>query len=180
MSEATEELKDVMEYDEAHYFGIKDEIVLGGVITEMTESSNPTESEKQYIHQKAKTVKTTGFSNEFPITMDMVKGDKVFDYMYNLFYRRKSGSELDVPHYIVNLWQPVEGQENTYQARKIVQTCSITECNGAAGEQKQIAGSLKGGDFVYGTFNTKTKTFTEEVENTETVQVTSAKSASTK
>lgn len=157
----TPTLKDIMEYDEAHYFGIDDEIVLGGVITEMTESSNPTESEKQYIHQKSKTTKVTGFSNEFPITMDMVKGDAVFEYMYNLFYERKVGNELDIPHYIVNLWEPVAEQENTYKARKIIQTCLITECNGAAGEQKQITGSLKGGDFVYGTFNTSTKTFTE-------------------
>ena len=156
-----EELKDIMEYDEAHYFGINQEIVLGGVITEMTESSNPTESEKQYIHQKSKITKITGFANEFPITMDMVKGDKVFEYMYNLFYERKVGSDLDIEHYIVNLWEPVAGQENTYKARKIVQTCSITECNGAAGEQKQITGSLKGGDFVYGTFNVSTITFTE-------------------
>lgn len=162
MEENTETLRDVMEYDEAHYFRIKDKIVLGGVITELTESSNPTESEKQYIHQKSKVVKTTGFSNEFPITMDMVKGDKVFDYMYNLFYERKVGSDLDIEHYIVNLWEPVAEQENTYKARKIVQTCSITECNGAAGEQKQITGSLKGGDFIYGIFNTSTKTFTEE------------------
>jgi len=161
MAENADVLRDVMEYDEAHYFGVKGEIVLGGVITELTESSNPTESEKQYIHQKSKVVKTTGFSNEFPITMDMVKGDKVFDYMYNLFYERKVGSDLDVEHYIVNLWEPVAEQENTYKARKIVQTCSITECNGAAGEQKQITGSLKGGDFIYGTFNTATKTFTE-------------------
>lgn len=156
-----EELKDIMEYDEAHYFGINDEIVLGGVITEMTESSNPTESEKQYIHQKSKVTKVTGFSNEFPITLDMVKGDKVFEYMYNLFYERKVGSDLDMDHYIVNLWEPVADQENTYKARKIVQTCSITGCNGAAGEQKQITGSLKGGDFVYGTFDVSTKKFTE-------------------
>ena len=161
MAENVEVLKDVMEYDEGHYFGIDDEIVLGGVITEMTESANPTESEKQYIHQKSKVTKVTGFSNEFPITMDMVKGDKVFEHMYNLFYERKVGSDLDVDHYIVNLWQPVAEQQNTYKARKITQTCSITECNGAAGEQKQITGSLKGGDFVYGTFNTSTKTFTE-------------------
>ena len=153
------DLRDVMEYDEAHYFGINDQIVLGGVITEMTESSNPTESEKQYIHQKSKTTKVTGFSNEFPITMDMVKGDEVFEYMYGLFYDRKVGSDLDIDHYIVNLWEPVADQEDTYKARKIVQTCEISECNGAAGEQKQITGSLKGGDFVYGTFNTSTKKF---------------------
>ena len=94
--------------------------------------------------------------------MDMVKGDKVFDYMYNLFYERKTGSDLNTDHYIVNLWQPVADQESTYKARKITQTCKITECNGSAGEQKQITGSLEGGEFIYGTFNVSTKTFTED------------------
>lgn len=163
MAETETKLRDIMQYDQAHYFGINTEIVLGGVITELTESANPTESEKQYIHQKSKVTKVTGFANEFPITMDMVKGDAVFEYMYNLFYERKVGADLDIEHYIVDLWKPVAEQTDTYEARKIVQTCSITECNGAAGEQKQITGSLKGGDFVYGTFNTKTKTFTENV-----------------
>ena len=49
-------LQDIMAYDEAHYFDIgtseEPNIVLGGVITQLDESSNPTESEKQYIHQK--------------------------------------------------------------------------------------------------------------------------------
>ena len=83
-----------MVYDEAHYFSnAENEINLGGVITEMTESSNPIESEKQYIHQKSNTTKVTGFSNEFPITMDMVKGDEVFEYIYQLFYERKTGTD---------------------------------------------------------------------------------------
>lgn len=160
-------MKDVMVYDEAHYFNVggsdTEDIELGGVITELTESANPTEAEKQYIHQKSKTTKVTGFSNEFPITQDLVKGDKVCDYMYGLFYNRKTGTDLNMDHYIVNLWEPVADQENTYKARKITQTCEISEGNGAAGEQKQITGTLKGGDFVYGTFNTSTKKFTEDV-----------------
>ena len=159
-------MKDIMVYDEAHYFDVgtneQSDIELGGVITEMTESSNPTETEKQYIHQKSKITKTTGYSNEFPITMDMVKGDKVFENFYEKFYQRKTGNDLNIDHYIVNLWEN-ETEANTYKARKITQTVSITECNGAAGEQKQITGSLKGGDFVYGTFNTSTKTFTPNV-----------------
>lgn len=158
-----EELKDIMVYDEAHYFGIGESIVLGGVITELTESSNPTESEKQYIHQKSKTTKVTGFANEFPITMDMVKGDEVFEDFYNLFYERKVGNDLLRDHYIVNLWEPIADTTNEYKCRKITQTVNITEANGAAGEQKQITGSLKGGDFVYGTFNISTKKFTENV-----------------
>lgn len=160
------DLQDIMEYDELHYFGDStgETITLGGVITEMTESSNPTESEKQYIHQKSKTVNVTGFSNEFPITMDMVKNDVVFEDFYSIFYNRATGSSAKRDHYIVNTWEPVENNgtpvANTYKARKINQSVEITECNGAAGEQKQIKGSLKGGDFVYGTFNTSTKAFT--------------------
>lgn len=156
-------MKDIMVYDEAHYFGSADNetINLGGVITEMTESSNPKETEKQYIHQKSSVTKTTGYANEFPITMDMVQGDAVAEDFYNLFYTRATGSDLERDHYIVNLWES-EGT-NEYKARKIRQTVSITEATGAAGEQKQIAGSLKGGDFVYGTFNTETKKFTADV-----------------
>ena len=157
-------MKDIMVYDEAHYFDVgtssASDIQLGGVITELTESSNPTETEKQYIHEKSKRTTTTGYSNEFPITMDMVKGDKVFENFYEKFYQRKTGNDLNIDHYIVNLWEN-ETEANTYKARKITQTVSITECNGAAGEQKQITGSLKGGDFVYGTFNVSTKTFSE-------------------
>ena len=160
-------MQDIMVYDEAHYFDVgtseTPDIELGGVITEMTESTNPKETEKQYIHQKSSITKTTGYANEFPITMDMVKGDKAFENFYKKFYERKTGNDLNIDHIIVNLWEPVAEQENTYKARKITQTASITECNGAAGEQKQITGSLKGGDFVYGTFNTSTKTFTPNV-----------------
>lgn len=165
-------LKDIMTYDQAHYFGFNNKIALGGVITEMTESANPTEGEKQYIHQKSKNYKVTGFANEFPITLDMVKGDEVFEYMYDLFYRRKVSPDINMDHYIVDLWRPVEGKENTYYARKINQMCSISECNGAAGEQKQITGSLKGGEFIYGEFNVETKTFTEETEETQTLNQT--------
>ena len=157
-------MKDIMVYDEAHYFGdaTGETISLGGVITEMTESSNPTENEKHYIHQKSSTTKVTGYANEFPITMDMVQGDEVAEDFYQLFYTRATGKDLERDHYIVNLWEKAEG-ENTYKARKIRQTVSITEATGGAGEQKQISGSLKGGDFEYGTFNVSTKTFTADV-----------------
>jgi len=160
-------MRDIMTYDEAHYFqvgsGANSTTELGGVITSLTESSNPTESSKQYIHQKSAVTSVTGYNNEFPITMDMVQGDEVFDDFYKLFYDRATGTDLKRDHYIVNLWEPVSGSENTYKARKINQTVEITEANGEAGGQKQITGSLKGGDFVYGTFNTSTKTFTPAV-----------------
>lgn len=160
-------MKDIMAYDEAHYFSNADnEINLGGVITELSESSNPIESEKHYIHQKSGTTNVTGYNNEFPITMDMVAGDPVYDDFYEIFYQRKTGSDIKRDHYIVNLWEQATNSgtpvANTYNARKITQSVEITDATNPAGEQKQISGSLKGGDFVYGTFNTSTKTFTPE------------------
>lgn len=160
-------LQDIMTFDEAHYFDIgtseEPRIELGGVITQLDESSNPTESEKQYIHQKTKTTKVTGFADEFPITMDMVKGDAVFEYFYDIFRNRKTGTEAQVTHYIVELWN--ETAANTYKCRKQVQTVSIDTKTANPGEQINISGTLKAvSDFVDGTFNVETKQFTPTPE----------------
>ena len=156
-----------MTYDEAHYFDIgtsqTPNVVLGGVITQLDENSNPTESEKQYIHQKTKTTKVTGFNDEFPITSDLVKGDEVSEYFYGIFRDRKTGSNAQVIHYIVELWNPTE-TANVYKARKQVQTVSISGKTANPGEEISYNGTLKGvSDFVDGTFNTSTKTFTATV-----------------
>lgn len=163
-------LKDIMTYDEAHYFDIGTSsvpnIVLGGVITQLDESSNPTESEKQYIHQKTMTTKVTGFSDEFPITMDMVKGDEVFEYFYDIFRNRKTGTDAQVTHYIVELWN--ETATNTYKCRQQVQTVSIDTKTANPGEQINISGTLKAvSDFVDGTFDVSTKTFTPASDGSE-------------
>ena len=160
-------MQDVMTYDEAHYFDIgtsqTPNVVLGGVITQLDENSNPTESEKQYIHQKTKTTKVTGFNDEFPITSDLVKGDEVSEYFYGIFRDRKTGTNAQVIHYIVELWNPTE-TANVYKARKQVQTVSISGKTANPGEEITFNGTLKGvSDFVDGTFNTNTKTFTATV-----------------
>ena len=157
---------DVMTYDEAHYFDIgtssTPNIVLGGVITQLDENSNPTEQEKQYITDKSAKTTITGFNNEFPITMDLVHNEEVSEYFYEVFRDRKVGTDAQVIHYIVELWNPTS-TANEYNARKIVQTISITGKTANPGEQITFTGSLKGGDFVDGTFNTSTKTFTATV-----------------
>lgn len=159
-------MKDIMTYDEAHYFDIgtaeEPNVVLGGVITQLDESSNPTESEKQYIQQKTKTNTITGFSDEFPITMDMVKGDKVFEHFYSIFRNRKTGKDAQVIHYIVELWNTDDGGK--YKARKQTQSVIITDKTANPGEQINISGSLKAvDDFVDGKFDVSTKEFTPTV-----------------
>lgn len=152
---------DVMTYDEAHYFDIGT-IELGGVITQLDENSNPTEQEKQYITDKSAKTTVTGFNNEFPITMDLVKNEAVSEYFYEVFRDRKVGTDAKIDHYIVELWNATS-TTNVYKARKITQTISITGKTANPGEQITFTGSLKGGDFIDGTFNVSTKTFTATV-----------------
>lgn len=162
---------EVMAYDEAYYLDIEatkasnttTDIQLMNVgVTKFEESSNPTEKSTQYIGDKSKTNKVTGYDNQFAIESDLIKNNKVVEYLYSIFRDRKTGKYAQQDLFIVELWNPVAEQENTYKARKLKTTAVISSKTPNPGETITFSGDLKGvGDFVDGTFNTSTKTFTE-------------------
>lgn len=162
--------EDVMAYDEARYLDVEatkaseaqEQIELMNVgITKFDENSNPTEKNKQYVGDKSKTNTVTGYDNQFSIESDLIKNEKVVEYLYSIFRDRKTGKYAQQNLYIVELWNPVEEQENTYKARKLLTTAVISSKTVTPGETITFSGDLKGiGDFVDGTFNTETKKFT--------------------
>ena len=98
MAEANE--IEVMSYDEAYYLDVEEtkasdataDIQLMNVgVTKMEESSNPTEKSTQYIGDKSKTNKVTGYDNQFAIESDLIKNNKVVEYLYKIFRDRKTG-----------------------------------------------------------------------------------------
>lgn len=161
---------EVMSYDEAYYLDVEqtkassaqEKIELMNVgVTKFEESSNPTEKSTQYIGDKSKTNKVTGYDNQFAIESDLIKNNKVVEYLYSIFRDRKTGKYAQQNLFIVELWNPVAEQENTYKARKLKTTAVISSKTPNPGETITFSGDLKGvGDFVDGTFNTTTKTFT--------------------
>lgn len=161
---------EVMSYDEAYYLdvestkvaGTKEQIELMNVgVSKFEESSNPTEKSVQYIGDKSKTNKVTGYDNQFSIESDLIKNNKVVEYLYSIFRDRKTGVYAQQNLYIVELWNPVEENAGTYKARKINTTAVITGKTPNPGETITFSGDLKGvGDFIDGTFNVTTKTFT--------------------
>ena len=61
----------------------------------------------------------------------------------------------------VELFQPAEGAENTFPARKFKVAVEVSGMTGEGGGIMKVTGNLNGvGDFIDGTFNTATKTFT--------------------
>ena len=164
-------MEDVMAYDEARYLDVEstkadnatEDIQLMNVgVTKFDESSNPTEKSKQYVGDKSKTNIVTGYDNQFSIESDLIKNEKVIQYLYSIFRDRKTGKYAQQNLYIVELWNPVTEQENTYKARKLLTTAVIASKTSTPGETITFSGDLKGvGDFIDGTFNTSTKKFTE-------------------
>lgn len=163
--------EDVMAYDEARYLDVEttkaddatEDIQLMNVgVTKFDENSNPTEKSKQYVGDKSKTNIVTGYDNQFSIESDLIKNEKVIQYLYSIFRDRKTGKYAQQNLYIVELWNPVAEQADTYKARKILTTAVISGKTATPGETITFSGDLKGvGDFVDGTFNTSTKKFTE-------------------
>lgn len=164
--------QEVMAYDEAYYVDIEStkaadatpQIELMNVgVTKFEESSNPTEKNTQYIGDKSKTNKVTGYDNQFALESDLIKNNKVIEYFYDIFRRRKTGIYAQQNLYIVELWNPVADKTGVYSARKINTTAVLSGKTPNPGETITFSGDLKGvGDFVYGTFDVANKTFTEE------------------
>lgn len=163
-------MEEVMAYDEAYYLDVEEtkkadaqeDIQLMNVgVSKFEESSNPTEKSVQYIGDKSKTNKVTGYDNQFSIESDLIKNDKVVMYLYSIFRDRKVGVYAQQNLYIVELWNPIAEQEDTYKARKILTTAVLSGKTPNPGETITFNGDLKGvGDFVDGTFNISTKKFT--------------------
>ena len=160
---------EVMSYEEARYIDVAgygasaSNIQLLNVgFTKFDEGSNPTEKSTQYVGDKSKTNRVTGYDNQFDIESDRIQNDKVNDYCYDVFVNRKTGTDAQTYLYIVDLTK--ETTTNTYSARKIRVSTVIESCTNNPGESKVFSGAFKGvGDFTYGTFNTSTKAFTETV-----------------
>lgn len=169
---ANEIEQEIMSYDEAYYVDIEptkkstatSQIELMNVgVTKFEESSNPTEKSMQYIGDKSKTNKVTGYDNQFALESDLIKNNKVVEYFYDIFRRRKTGIYAQQDLYIVELWNPVADKTGVYNARKIKTTAVMNNKTPNPGEIITFSGDLKGvGDFEYGSFDVATKTFTKE------------------
>lgn len=165
----TEEIE-VMTYDEAYYLDVEStkesnataDIQLMNVgVTKFEESSNPTEKSTQYIGDKSKSNKVTGYDNQFAIESDLIKNNKVIEYLYDIFRSRKTGKYAQQDLFIVELWNPVESKAGSFKARRLKTTAVISSKTPNPGETITFSGDLKGiGDFVEGTFDTATKKFT--------------------
>ncbi|MEG2841857.1 MAG: hypothetical protein RR900_00085 [Ruthenibacterium sp.] len=135
------------------------DICLMNVMEGIDENPNAIVVEKHYVSDASATVITAGYKQQFPITGDLYKENKVMEYIRDIGEEQKVGVETD--YYRVRLYQPITGKVGTYYARKFRVGFEIASISGAGGEIMAIEGNMNTvGDVVVGTFDVGTRTFT--------------------
>lgn len=113
-----------------------------------------------FVSDKSASGSITGYETTFPFDTQLIKDDAAIEYLYNIARDQKTGSDAETNYYRVDLYKGEDGK-TSYPCRKFRVAVEVTGVTGAGTEIVRVAGNLhQVGNFVEGTFDTTTKTFT--------------------
>lgn len=157
----------VMRYQIADYIntaaaGDTESYALMGVgFNTLDESPSAQTDDKIYIHEKSQTTTITSYQTTFAFDSDLIADEAAVMTLYDVGRNQLTGADAQKDYVRVELFKPVSGSTTTFEARKFVVAVQVDSVSGAGGEVVQVSGNLAGvGDFIDGTFDTSTKTFT--------------------
>lgn len=153
----------VMRYQIADYLNTgtaeSPEWALMGVgFNTLDENPNAQTESKTYINQRTQTSQIKSYNTQFPFDTDLVKEEAAVMKLYEIGRDHKTGSDAEVEYIRVELFNGTEGE---YPARKFTVAVEVSGISGEGGGVVKATGNLNTvGDFVEGTFDPTTKTFT--------------------
>lgn len=134
--------------------------LVGDGVTELSISYNPQTSTNQYIHQDTATTDITGYQPNAPVTGQVVKGDKAFEYINDVRRNLYIGSDAYTDVILIDKYDTPTG--SSYPAVKQPASIQIDSYGGAASDPLSIGYTINWrGSGISGTFNMDTLTFTE-------------------
>lgn len=158
-------MKKVIRYMVADYLntGTKDSetySLMGAGFSALDENPSATVDETAYINDKSASGSITGYKNTFAFDTQFISDDAAIKHIYDVARNQKTGEDAETEYVRVDVYANEEG--TSYPARKFRVAIEVTGITGAGTEIMRVAGNLhQVGNFVEGTFNTSTKTFTE-------------------
>ncbi|WP_251861044.1 hypothetical protein [Clostridium sp. Marseille-Q2269] len=146
---------------QANYLEVTGEFeLLGAGFTELNESPSAQTTSKRYINQSSASQSITGYEWGSEFTADQINSEKAIEYIREIGEMQKTGPDTETDYLIVDLDKPGT-TEGSYRARKIKVAVSVDSFEDNDGDLG-ISGSFLGiSDPMLGTFDIKTKTFTE-------------------
>ena len=138
-----------------------DYVLMGSGFNTIDENPSAQTDSRIYINEKAATTTIKSYQTQFPFDTDLMKSEKAVMALYDIGRNQKTGSGAEMDYVRVELFQKVESKENEFKARRFRVAVEVASCSGAGGEVVKVSGNLNSvGDFVDGTYNTVTATFT--------------------
>ena len=135
--------------------------LIGEGFTQLAESKNPQEYSRKYVSDKTTRTDLTGFAPQYDYTMDYIDGDPVVAEVAKITDNEILGTAARRNIVAVNLWSDPSGVACEAKMRPY----AIIPNQKADGTDALVySGSMKAaGDFIDGTFNTRTNIFTPGV-----------------
>ncbi|MDU6295532.1 hypothetical protein [Clostridium celatum] len=146
---------------EADYLKVGEDFeFLGSGFTAIDEKPNPQVTEKRYINDASSSQSVTGYKWQADFSGDQMDSEKAIEYITTIGKELKTGGECESEYIRVDL-DKAATTEGGFYARKFKVAIQVSEFPNNDGELGLSGVFLALGDPVVGTFNTKTKTFTE-------------------
>lgn len=140
-------------------------VLMGSGFNTLDENPSAQTDSKTYINEKSATTTIKSYQTQFPFDSDLMKSEEAVMALYDIGRNQKTGMEAEMDYVRVELFRKAEQKENEFAARKFRVAVEVSSCSGAGGEVVKVSGNLNSvGDFVDGTYNTVTATFTPRSE----------------
>jgi len=132
---------------------------MGRGFNTLDENPNAQTEQKAYISDKSQSSTITSYQVQFPYDTDLIASQEAIMALYDVGRNQKQAGEAEKEYVRVDVFKG--GSANSYPARKFLVAVEVSGITGAGAEIIHVAGNLNGvGDFVEGTFDLTTKTFT--------------------
>jgi hypothetical protein len=156
----------VIRCDIADYLNIgtdsNEEYVLMGVgVDSLDEQPSAKIDKTAYVSDRSVSGTIIGYENKFAFDMHLMAQHPAIRKIYDISRNQKTGSDAEADYVRVDLYDGEGENVTSFPARKFRVAIEVSGVTGAGTEIVRVAGNLhQVGNFVEGTFNTQTKTFT--------------------
>ena len=134
--------------------------LLGFGVTQLDNSPSAQPTSKRYVNQKSTTQRIGSYGWSAPLEFDLIRSEAALAFITDIGENEKTGAEAETLYVKVYLNKPVAEQQNKFEAKQRRVAVEIADFADNDGEIQGSGNLIAVSDWVNGTFDTSTKTFT--------------------
>ena len=134
--------------------------LLGFGVTQLDNSPSAQTTSKRYVNQKSATQRIGSYEWSAPLEFDLIRSEAALAFIADIGENEKTGADAETLYVKVYLNKPVEEQANQFEAKQRRVAVELADFADNDGEIQGSGNLIAVSDWVNGTFDTSTKTFT--------------------